>query len=69
LYDPHVSLYDNQAEVMRHRVREQLSSQRSALLNAFRGHPSEMGDLSRASADTRWAASRRLCRVPRTPVN
>jgi transposase len=34
---------DNQAAVMRHRVREQLSGQRTALLNALRGHLSETG--------------------------
>ena len=34
---------DNQAELMRHRVREQLSGQRTALLNALRGHLSEIG--------------------------
>ena len=34
---------DNQAELMRHRVRELLSGQRTALLNALRGHLSEIG--------------------------
>ncbi len=34
---------DNQAELMRHRVREQLSGQRTALLNALRGRSSEIG--------------------------
>ena len=34
---------DNQAAVMRHRVREQLVGQRTALLNALRGHLSEIG--------------------------
>lgn len=34
---------DNQAELMRHRVREQLSGQRTALINALRGHLSEIG--------------------------
>ena len=34
---------DNQAELMRHRLREQLVSQRTALLNALRGHLSEIG--------------------------
>lgn len=33
----------NQAAVMRHRVREQLVEQRTALLNALRGHLSEIG--------------------------
>jgi transposase len=34
---------DNQAAVMRHRVREQLVGQRAALLNALRRHLSEIG--------------------------
>ena len=34
---------DNQAELIRHRVREQLVSQRTASLNALRGHLSEIG--------------------------
>ena len=34
---------DNQAQVMRHRIREQLVGQRTALLNALRGHLSEIG--------------------------
>ena len=34
---------DNQAAVMRHRIREQLVGQRTALLNALRGHLSEIG--------------------------
>ena len=29
---------ENQAQLMRHRVREQLVGQRTALLNALRGH-------------------------------
>jgi transposase len=33
----------NQAALMRHRVREQLVGQRTALLNALRGHLSEVG--------------------------
>jgi transposase len=33
----------NQAALMRHRVREQLAGQRTALLNALRGHLSEIG--------------------------
>ena len=33
----------NQAALMRHRVREQLVGQRTALLNALRGHLSEIG--------------------------
>ena len=34
---------ENQAALMRHRVREQLSGQRTALLNALRGHLAEIG--------------------------
>ncbi len=34
---------ENQAALMRHRVREQLSGQRTALLNALRGHLAETG--------------------------
>ena len=34
---------ENQAAVMRHRVREQFVEQRTALLNALRGHLSEIG--------------------------
>ena len=34
---------DNQAEMMRHRAREMLSSQRTALINALRGHLAEIG--------------------------
>jgi transposase len=34
---------ENQAELMRHRVREQLTGQRTALLNALRGHLAEVG--------------------------
>jgi transposase len=34
---------DNQVAVMRHRVREQLVGQRTALVNALRGHLSKTG--------------------------
>ena len=34
---------DNQAELMRHRARELLSGQRTAALNALRGHLAEIG--------------------------
>ena len=34
---------DNQAELMRHRVRELLACQRTSLLNALRGHLAEIG--------------------------
>src|SRR5580692_6401425 len=53
---------DNQAELMRHRAREQLTGQRTSLLNALRGHLAEIGivapqgaqrayDLKRLAAD------------------
>ena len=34
---------DNQADLMRHRTRELLASQRTAALNALRGHLAEIG--------------------------
>ena len=34
---------DNQAELMRHRTRELLAGQRTAALNALRGHLAEIG--------------------------
>jgi transposase len=34
---------DNQAELMRHRARELLAGQRTAALNALRGHLAEIG--------------------------
>jgi transposase len=34
---------DNQADLMRHRTRELLAGQRTALLNALRGHLAEIG--------------------------
>jgi transposase len=34
---------ENQAELMRHRVRELLAGQRTSLLNALRGHLAEIG--------------------------
>ena len=39
---------ENQAHVMRHRAREQLVGQRTALLNALRGHLSEIGMVRKA---------------------
>ena len=53
---------DNQAELMRHRTRELLAGQRTAALNALRGHMAEIGvvaaqgaqhayDLKRLAAD------------------
>ena len=37
---------DNQAELMRHRARELLAGQRTAALNALRGHLAEFGIVS-----------------------
>jgi transposase len=34
---------DNQADPLRHRTRELLAGQHTALLNAFRGHLAEIG--------------------------
>jgi transposase len=53
---------ENQAELMRHRAREMLAGQRTALINALRGHMAEIGivapqgaqhayDLKRLAAD------------------
>jgi transposase len=38
-----VRAVENQANLMRHRIRDQLSGQRVALMNALRGHLSEVG--------------------------
>jgi transposase len=57
-----VRAIDNQAELMRHRTREHLAGQRTAALNALRGHMAEVGvvaaqgaqrayDLKRLAAD------------------
>jgi len=57
-----VRAIDNQAELMRHRTRELLAGQRTAALNALRGHMAEIGvvaaqgaqhayDLKRLAAD------------------
>ena len=46
---------ENQAELMRHRFREQLVSQRTALLNALRGHFSEIGVIAPQGAQHAYA--------------
>ena len=49
---------ENQAELMRHRVREQLVSQRTALLNALRGHLSEIGVIAPQGAQHAYRLKR-----------
>ena len=51
---------DNQAAVMRHRVREQLVGQRTALLNALRGHLSEIGLVAAGGAQHAYRLQRML---------
>jgi transposase len=51
---------DNQAAVMRHRVREQLVGQRTALLNALRGHLSEIGLVAAQGAQHAYRLKRML---------
>ena len=51
---------DNQAAVMRHRVREQLVGQRTALLNALRGHLSEIGVVTAQGAQHAYRLKRML---------
>ena len=51
---------DNQAAVMRHRVREQLVGQRTALLNALRGHLSEIGVVAAQGAQHAYRLKRML---------
>jgi transposase len=50
----------NQAEVMRHRVREALVGQRTALLNALRGHLGEVGIVAPQGAQHAYRLKRRL---------
>jgi transposase len=45
---------ENQAALMRHRVREQLVGQRTALMNALRGHLSEIGVVAPQGAEHAW---------------
>jgi transposase len=49
---------ENQAELMRHRVREQLAGQRTALLNALRGHLSEIGVIAPQGASHAYRLKR-----------
>ena len=49
---------ENQAELMRHRVREQLVGQRTALLNALRGHLSEIGVIAPQGASHAYRLKR-----------
>jgi transposase len=49
---------DNQAELMRHRAREQLVGQRTALLNALRGHLSEIGVIAPQGAQHAYRLKR-----------
>ena len=49
---------DNQAELMRHRVREQFSGQRTALINALRGHLSEIGVIAPQGAQHAYRLKR-----------
>ena len=51
---------DNQAAVMRHRIREQLVGQRTALLNALRGHLSEIGVVTAQGAQHAYRLKRML---------
>jgi transposase len=45
---------ENQAELMRHRAREMLASQRVALLNALRGHLAEIGVIAPQGAQNAY---------------
>ena len=49
---------ENQAELMRHRVREQFFGQRTALLNALRGHLSEIGVIAPQGAQHAYRLKR-----------
>jgi transposase len=51
---------ENQAELMRHRARELLSSQRTALLNALRGHMAEVGVVAAQGAQHAYGLKRLL---------
>jgi transposase len=51
---------ENQAALMRHRVREQLSGQRTALLNALRGHLAEVGVIAAQGAQHAYELKRLL---------
>jgi transposase len=51
---------ENQAELMRHRTRELLMRQRTALLNALRGHLAEIGTIAAQGAQHAYALKRTL---------
>jgi transposase len=53
---------ENQAALMRHRVREQLSGQRTALLNALRGHLAEIGVVAAQGAQNAYELKALLAR-------
>jgi transposase len=50
----------NQAELMRHRARELLSGQRTALINALRGHLAEVGVIAAQGARNAYDLKRML---------
>lgn len=51
---------ENQAELMRHRTRELLSNQRTALINALRGHMAEIGVVAAQGAPKAYGLKRML---------
>jgi transposase len=51
---------ENQAELMRHRTRELLVGQRTALINALRGHLAEMGVVAAQGAHNAYGLKRLL---------
>ena len=51
---------ENQAQLMRHRVRDQLVGQRTALLNGLRGHLSEVGVVAAQGAQNAYRLKRML---------
>ncbi len=51
---------ENQAELMRHRARELLSGQRTALINALRGHLAEIGIVAAQGARNAYDLKRML---------
>jgi transposase len=51
---------ENQAELMRHRTRELLMRQRTALLNALRGHLAEIGIIAAQGAQNAYGLKRTL---------
>ena len=51
---------ENQAELMRHRTRELLMRQRTAMLNALRGHLAEIGIIASQGAQNAYGLKRML---------